>query len=516
MYSLEQAKARAFERVVQADGNNVDIYKILYSYKAIACLSKEEIDNIYDEIAVRAGLMEQTTMSYNPLVTDSKGKTREETAKEELKKARKNKSLSKKQKEKVLEHIRTFNVNDYKVDTTSKDLLDSPNKAIVKINYDSFLDSKGLTNACKAISASEELIARKRDNGTSCKNTDYIVPYGLTCTEYNNNVIDSSYQMNGMQLCNMPLSQEELDVITLRGFALAYRKAEIIELRKHYRKYHKATYKEDACYIAWSEELKAIEHKLKYDSKLYEELLQGTVIVSHTGFDREHKARITTAGDYLYLFFNQIRACETLCSMLIQAQYNKRLSWVEIYCKHGAFHDVAINRLMYDMYNRAKDMKANTPFLDVLVHTETMIDSESGAEYTTHKSYTYESLYNLYKEEHAPHQKRVTVDEDGNIVSYYAKPENSAQKSTMKVFCYATLASCESTLFDTSHQELFDSSTFTLETLYKKANKRERAFMRLYAQGYTYDEIAEMYGLKNKKAVDRAFKRMTSKYNITL
>ena len=50
MYSLEVAKQRAFDRC-NLEGDDCDIYRILYNYKSIARLSDKEIDEIYDEIA---------------------------------------------------------------------------------------------------------------------------------------------------------------------------------------------------------------------------------------------------------------------------------------------------------------------------------------------------------------------------------------------------------------------------------------------------------------------------------
>lgn len=50
MYSLEVAKQRAFDRC-NLEGDDCDIYRILYSYKSIARLSDKEVDEIYDEIA---------------------------------------------------------------------------------------------------------------------------------------------------------------------------------------------------------------------------------------------------------------------------------------------------------------------------------------------------------------------------------------------------------------------------------------------------------------------------------
>jgi hypothetical protein len=52
--TLEKAKQRAFDRC-NLIGENVDIYKVLYSYKAIRELPDEEIEKIYDEIAEDLG-----------------------------------------------------------------------------------------------------------------------------------------------------------------------------------------------------------------------------------------------------------------------------------------------------------------------------------------------------------------------------------------------------------------------------------------------------------------------------
>lgn len=54
---LEKAIERAFDRCNLIEGD-IDIYKILYQYKAIRELPDEEIDKIYDEIAERLGFYE--------------------------------------------------------------------------------------------------------------------------------------------------------------------------------------------------------------------------------------------------------------------------------------------------------------------------------------------------------------------------------------------------------------------------------------------------------------------------
>lgn len=50
----EQAIERAFDRC-NLIGDEVDILKIMYQYKAIRELPEEEIDQIYDDIADRLG-----------------------------------------------------------------------------------------------------------------------------------------------------------------------------------------------------------------------------------------------------------------------------------------------------------------------------------------------------------------------------------------------------------------------------------------------------------------------------
>lgn len=52
---LEKAIQRAFDKC-NLIGDNVDIYAVLYSYKAIASLEPEEIEKIYEEIADGLGL----------------------------------------------------------------------------------------------------------------------------------------------------------------------------------------------------------------------------------------------------------------------------------------------------------------------------------------------------------------------------------------------------------------------------------------------------------------------------
>lgn len=54
MITLEKAKQRAFDRCNLIDGD-IDIYKVIYQYKAIRELPDEEIDKVYDEIAERLG-----------------------------------------------------------------------------------------------------------------------------------------------------------------------------------------------------------------------------------------------------------------------------------------------------------------------------------------------------------------------------------------------------------------------------------------------------------------------------
>lgn len=54
MTKLERAIQRAFDKC-NLIGETVDIYEVLYSYKAIAQLPDEEIDKIYDTIAEGLG-----------------------------------------------------------------------------------------------------------------------------------------------------------------------------------------------------------------------------------------------------------------------------------------------------------------------------------------------------------------------------------------------------------------------------------------------------------------------------
>lgn len=54
MLGLKKAIERAFDKC-NLIGEDVDIYEILYSYKAIAELPDEEVDKIYDLIAEGIG-----------------------------------------------------------------------------------------------------------------------------------------------------------------------------------------------------------------------------------------------------------------------------------------------------------------------------------------------------------------------------------------------------------------------------------------------------------------------------
>lgn len=56
MMTLERAKERAFDRCTMM-GEDVDIYKVLYSYKAIRDLDDKEVDKIYDWIARGQGFV---------------------------------------------------------------------------------------------------------------------------------------------------------------------------------------------------------------------------------------------------------------------------------------------------------------------------------------------------------------------------------------------------------------------------------------------------------------------------
>lgn len=54
MMSKEKAIERAFDRC-NLIGEEVDILKVIYQYKALRELPDEEIDHIYDDIADRLG-----------------------------------------------------------------------------------------------------------------------------------------------------------------------------------------------------------------------------------------------------------------------------------------------------------------------------------------------------------------------------------------------------------------------------------------------------------------------------
>lgn len=51
---LETAIERAFRRC-NLEGVDCDVYKVLYSYKAIRELSDEEVEEIYDNLVERLG-----------------------------------------------------------------------------------------------------------------------------------------------------------------------------------------------------------------------------------------------------------------------------------------------------------------------------------------------------------------------------------------------------------------------------------------------------------------------------
>lgn len=53
-YTLEQAKERAFD-YCNLEGDDCDIYNVLYRYKAIRDLPPEKVDDIYNEIAESLG-----------------------------------------------------------------------------------------------------------------------------------------------------------------------------------------------------------------------------------------------------------------------------------------------------------------------------------------------------------------------------------------------------------------------------------------------------------------------------
>lgn len=51
---LEQAIQRCFDRC-NLEGENVDIYKYMYQYKAIRELDDDDFEAVYDELAKRLG-----------------------------------------------------------------------------------------------------------------------------------------------------------------------------------------------------------------------------------------------------------------------------------------------------------------------------------------------------------------------------------------------------------------------------------------------------------------------------
>jgi len=54
MMKLEKAIQRAFDRC-NLEGEDCDIYSILYQYKAIRELPEEKIDEIYEDMAINLG-----------------------------------------------------------------------------------------------------------------------------------------------------------------------------------------------------------------------------------------------------------------------------------------------------------------------------------------------------------------------------------------------------------------------------------------------------------------------------
>lgn len=55
MMKLEKAIERAFDKCNQI-GEDCDVYKVLYSYKAIVELPDNEVEKIYESIVERLGL----------------------------------------------------------------------------------------------------------------------------------------------------------------------------------------------------------------------------------------------------------------------------------------------------------------------------------------------------------------------------------------------------------------------------------------------------------------------------
>ena len=58
MMKLEQAKQRCFDRA-NLEGESVDLYGLMYRYKAIASLPESEFDAVYDELSERLGFQQR-------------------------------------------------------------------------------------------------------------------------------------------------------------------------------------------------------------------------------------------------------------------------------------------------------------------------------------------------------------------------------------------------------------------------------------------------------------------------
>ena len=379
---------------------------------------------------------------------------------------------------------------------TAKKTHDMPNKAITVCDYVPFNERKNLIEnvVSEKINASD--LDMYRDNGNSFYMPS--VKREIRCKDNNNKIIDASYRIDALELADMSESNNELDAITTRDFSLAMRYAEIIQIRKAYRKEHKGTYKYDLEYIALADEMKSIKHKLAYDEALFNELEKGTFVVSHTGYDG-NRVKVESVADFLYLVNNCFSAVQILARMLIWSRYNKKLSpWLKIYVFNSDLMDVAVNRLISDMWQRAKDM--NTvfrPFIDLLVYSEVVYDVKTDEEKIIYRSYTHQSLYNLYKEENRVSEHNYIKD----------------GKRVTELVQYAPLTGCDKYgLFDTMDKRTCIDDTYLLNDIYKVASKREKTYMRLYAQGFTFKEIADMLGIKSSSTIRMALRRLPQKY----
>lgn len=64
---LEKAIDRAFDRC-NLQGDECDIYSVLYRYKVIRELPDEKLEEIYEDIASRLGFMQQDSLRRSPVM----------------------------------------------------------------------------------------------------------------------------------------------------------------------------------------------------------------------------------------------------------------------------------------------------------------------------------------------------------------------------------------------------------------------------------------------------------------